>query len=78
MIYGHDFLNRWVTTSPYPGAPARVRSILITECENGEARKPMLAHVVAGNMGKPCVHMILSSFEGKSAPIVVRRQGITE
>jgi hypothetical protein len=33
-------------------------SILITECENGEACEPMLAHVVAGNMGKACGQMI--------------------
>ena len=51
--------------------------ILITECENGEARKPMLAHVVAGNMGKTYGQMIFGP-QDKGAPIVAFRQGITE
>jgi hypothetical protein len=52
--------------------------ILITECENGEARKPMLAHVVAGNMGKTYGQMIFGGPQDKGAPIVAFRQGIAE
>lgn len=49
--------------------------ILITECENGEARKPMLAHVV--NLGKTYGQMIFGT-QDKGAPIVAFRQGIAE
>jgi hypothetical protein len=71
---GRPRLATAIAASP----PARVRSILIIECENGEARKPMLAHVVAGNMGKTYGQMIFGGLEDKGAPFVVCRQGIPE
>jgi hypothetical protein len=49
--------------------------ILITECENGEARKPMLAHVAI--WGRPTDQMIFGP-QDKGAPIVAARQGVTE
>jgi hypothetical protein len=55
---GRPRLATAIAVSP----PAWVRSILITECDNGEARKPMLAHVVAGNMGKTYGQMIFGGF----------------
>ena len=71
---GRPRLAAAIAASP----PAWVRSILITEAENGEAREPMLAHVVAGNMGKTCVQMIFGGLEDKGAPIVICRQDIAE
>jgi hypothetical protein len=59
-------------------APRGVSSILIIERENGEAREPMLTHVIASNMGKAYGQMVLGGFESKNAPIVVFRQGIAE
>ena len=53
-------------------------SILIIERENSEACEPMLAHVIAGNMGKARGQMVPGGFGSKGAPIVAFRQGIAE
>ena len=53
-------------------------TLIIIERENSEACEPMLAHVIAGNMGKARGQMVPGGFGSKGAPIVAFRQGIAE